>query len=32
MLKDEQRPAAIFRLEPVHEAVASALEHPGDEL
>jgi ABC-type phosphate transport system auxiliary subunit len=26
MLQDEQRPAAVFRLEPVKEAVASALE------
>jgi ABC-type phosphate transport system auxiliary subunit len=31
MLKDEQRPAAVFRLEPVQEAVASALGQSGDE-
>jgi ABC-type phosphate transport system auxiliary subunit len=31
MLKDEQRPAAIFRLEPVQEAVSSALEQSDDE-
>jgi hypothetical protein len=31
MLKDEQRPAAIFRLEPVRQAVASALEQSDGE-
>jgi hypothetical protein len=32
MLKDEQRPAAIFRLDRVKEAVASALERSEREL
>jgi ABC-type phosphate transport system auxiliary subunit len=32
MLQDEQRPASIFRLEPVQEAVSSALQQSDEEL